>query len=305
MLIPGGALAAIIGLSAVAAAGGGGAEVATPAAASPSPTPTPSASVTTQAPVIIAMPDLVGMNLQEAQDALQALGSYVLDQEDASGEGRVQLLDSNWRVCSQNPVPETEMPIEATVLLAAVKLDEACPGEEPADTDPAEAEAEDKKEKEEPAEEEKPREEASDLSVAKQNALRSAESYLAFSAFSRSGLIDQLEYEGYATGDAKYAVDAVGANWKDQAAKSAKSYLSFTAFSHSGLIEQLEYEGFTNEQAKHGANAVNANWNEQAAKSAKSYLEFTSFSRSGLIDQLKYEGFTTEQATYAANQVGL
>src|SRR5699024_10365859 len=40
---------------------------------------------------------------------------------------------------------------------------------------------------------------ASGLSVSQQNAVRSAESYLRFTAFSRQGLIDQLEYEGYST----------------------------------------------------------------------------------------------------------
>ena len=84
------------------------------------------------------------------------------------------------------------------------------------------------------------------------NALRSANSYLSFSAFSYSGLIDQLEFEGYSTSEATYAADNCGADWNEQAAKSAASYLSFTAFSQDGLIDQLEYEGFTREQAEYG-----------------------------------------------------
>ena len=90
------------------------------------------------------------------------------------------------------------------------------------------------------------------VSVSKQNALKSAKSYLSFSAFSRKGLIEQLEYEKYSTEDATYAVDNCGANWNEQAVKSAKSYLSFSSFSHDGLVEQLEYEGFTHEQAEYG-----------------------------------------------------
>ncbi len=90
------------------------------------------------------------------------------------------------------------------------------------------------------------------VSVSKQNALKSAQSYLSFSAFSRKGLIEQLEYEKYSTEDATYAVDNCGANWNEQALKSAKSYLSFSSFSHDGLVEQLEYEGFTHEQAEYG-----------------------------------------------------
>lgn len=84
------------------------------------------------------------------------------------------------------------------------------------------------------------------------NALREAESYLRVMAFSRSGLIEQLEYEGYSTEEATYAVDRCGADWMEQAVKKAESYLNTMAFSKSGLIEQLEYEGFTHEEAVYG-----------------------------------------------------
>lgn len=84
------------------------------------------------------------------------------------------------------------------------------------------------------------------------NALREAESYLRVMAFSRSGLIEQLEYEGYSTEEATYAVDQCGADWMEQAVKKAESYLNTMAFSKSGLIEQLEYEGFTHEEAVYG-----------------------------------------------------
>lgn len=86
------------------------------------------------------------------------------------------------------------------------------------------------------------------------NALRSAESYLAFSAFSREGLIGQLQFENYSLADAEYAVDNVTVDWNEQAVKSAESYLSYTSFSLQGLIDQLVFEGFTREQAEHGAN---------------------------------------------------
>lgn len=97
---------------------------------------------------------------------------------------------------------------------------------------------------------------APDGTVSQQNALRSAENYLDFTAFSRSGLIDQLEYEGFSTADATWAVDNVTVDWFVQAAESARSYLEYTAFSRSGLIDQLIYEGFSPEQAAHGADAV-------------------------------------------------
>lgn len=73
------------------------------------------------------MPGLVGMNLQLAQDTLQAEGSYLMDQTDASGLGRFQVDDSNWQVCAQSPAAGAEVPVDAMVTLAAVKLDESCP----------------------------------------------------------------------------------------------------------------------------------------------------------------------------------
>jgi hypothetical protein len=94
------------------------------------------------------------------------------------------------------------------------------------------------------------------VTVSQLNALGSAVSYLNISAFSRSGLIEQLEYEGYSKADATYAVDTVGANWKEQAAKSAENYLSFTSFSRSGLIDQLIFEGFSTAEATFGVDSV-------------------------------------------------
>mgnify|MGYP002628163739 CR=1 FL=1 len=144
----------------------------------------------------------------------------------------------------------------------------------------------------------------SDETPGESNARESASSYLNFSNFSRTGLIDQLEFEGFTPAEAEYGVDAVGADWNEQAAGSAESYLDFSAFSRSGLVDQLEFEGFTAEEAEFGVAATNADWNEQAAKSAEAYLEFSSFSRSGLIDQLVFEGFSPEEAEYGVSQAG-
>ena len=59
-------------------------------------------------------------------------------------------------------------------------------------------------------------------------------------AFSYSGLIDQLEYEGYSSEEAEYAAKNCGADWNEQAVLSAKQYLKTMSFSEDGLIEQLE-----------------------------------------------------------------
>ena len=89
--------------------------------------------------------------------------------------------------------------------------------------------------------------------VGQKNALQKAKDYLSFTAFSYTGLIEQLEYEGFTKEEATYGADNCGTDWKEQAVKKAADYLSFSSFSKSGLIEQLEYEGFTTEQATYGA----------------------------------------------------
>lgn len=92
--------------------------------------------------------------------------------------------------------------------------------------------------------------------MAQQQAVGKAESYLEFTAFSRKGLIKQLEFEGFSPTDATFAVDHVTVDWNDQAAKKAKSYLEMSSFSRSGLIAQLKFEGFTDTQAKFGVKSV-------------------------------------------------
>ena len=87
------------------------------------------------------------------------------------------------------------------------------------------------------------------------NALSSAENYLRFTAFSRTGLINQLKFDQYSDPEAEYAADNCGADWYEQAEKSAKNYLDFMSFSRGGLIDQLMFDGFTRDQAEHGADA--------------------------------------------------
>ncbi len=143
------------------------------------------------------------------------------------------------------------------------------------------------------------------MTASQSNALKSAGSYLQYGAFSYSGLIGQLEYEGYSTEDATWAADNCGADWQSQALKSAKSYLAYSSFSRSGLIGQLEYEGFSTEDATYAADNCGADWYAQAVGSAQSYLAYGSFSHSGLVEQLEYEGYTYEEAEYGVSAAGL
>lgn len=92
---------------------------------------------------------------------------------------------------------------------------------------------------------------------AQDDAVSKAKSYISFSGFSRNGLVDQLEFDGFTKEEAEYGADNCGADWNEMAVKKAKSYLSFTDFTETELINQLEYEGFTNEQIAYALDVLN------------------------------------------------
>ncbi len=91
------------------------------------------------------------------------------------------------------------------------------------------------------------------MTTSQEQAVRKAEQYIEYTAFSRAGLIKQLKYEGFSASDAKFGADHIDVDWMEQAVLKAKDYLEYTAFSRNSLIKQLEYEGFTRKQAEHGA----------------------------------------------------
>jgi PASTA domain len=75
------------------------------------------------------MPDLVGSNLQDAQNAVQDLTDFaiaVTTSHDSTGAGRQQVLDRNWKVCSQSVAPGTTITKGTRIDFGTVKLDEAC-----------------------------------------------------------------------------------------------------------------------------------------------------------------------------------
>ena len=96
----------------------------------------------------------------------------------------------------------------------------------------------------------------SDETLSQKNAVNKAKNYLDYTAFSKSGLIKQLKFEGFSEEDATYAVNQINVNWKEQAVNKAKSYLEHSSFSRSGLIEQLEFEGFSEEEATYAVDKV-------------------------------------------------
>jgi hypothetical protein len=75
------------------------------------------------------MPNEVGKGLQASQDDLQAISGDPLHysaSRDALAD-RFQIIDSDWKVCSQNVAPGTRVTSNMTVTFRVVKLDETCP----------------------------------------------------------------------------------------------------------------------------------------------------------------------------------
>jgi hypothetical protein len=130
----------VLGVLAAAALAGCSAGT-TPAAApttvtvtapAPAPTPAPTSALATAAPQVAAewtMPDVVGMNLQAAQDHVQAvtdLGVPLMTSTDGTGESRMQVMDRNWVVCEQTPAAGSTITSGDVPDFVVVKDDESC-----------------------------------------------------------------------------------------------------------------------------------------------------------------------------------
>ncbi|WP_405866787.1 hypothetical protein OG407_45550 [Streptomyces sp. NBC_01515] len=76
------------------------------------------------------VPHFIGMGLQSAQDAAQKQGFYTLKSHDSLGRDRHQILDRDWKVCSQNVKAGTTTSTETQLDFGAVKLDETCPAKD-------------------------------------------------------------------------------------------------------------------------------------------------------------------------------
>lgn len=77
------------------------------------------------------MPDLRGKDLQAAQDAIQALTSdaiFFTSSHDATGQGRHQILDRDWQVCTQSVAPGSKITPKTDIDFGVVRVDtEDCP----------------------------------------------------------------------------------------------------------------------------------------------------------------------------------
>jgi hypothetical protein len=72
----------------------------------------------------IMVPNVVGKDHQLAQDTMQAAGLFYLAEQDASGQGRMLMLDRNWTTVKQRPKVGKCVSAETEILLSAVKDDE-------------------------------------------------------------------------------------------------------------------------------------------------------------------------------------
>ena len=94
----------------------------------PAPVAAPRTTTSSAPPVAttVPMPNVVCMNLQDAQNLIQELGVFYSRSTDATGKGRNQVLDANWVVVGQTP--GVGVPIgEGDAVLSVVKLTEPNP----------------------------------------------------------------------------------------------------------------------------------------------------------------------------------
>lgn len=77
------------------------------------------------------MPNLIGMDLQGAQDAIQSLTHdevWFSSSTDLTGKGRAQISDRNWQVCSSTPPPGAKFSASTKVDFGVMRIDsEKCP----------------------------------------------------------------------------------------------------------------------------------------------------------------------------------
>lgn len=95
--------------------------VVVPSATLPAASPAPASG-----PTLVPMPDVLCMNLQDAQDLIQENGVFFSRSADASGKGRNQIVDSNWVVVGQTPAVGALIG-EGDAVLSVVKIGEPSP----------------------------------------------------------------------------------------------------------------------------------------------------------------------------------
>jgi len=75
-----------------------------------------------------AMPDVVGSDLQAAQDTVQRLTGFrvAVTTHDETGANRTQVYDHEWQVCTQSVAAGSDLAPDAMVDLGVVARGESC-----------------------------------------------------------------------------------------------------------------------------------------------------------------------------------
>ncbi len=133
-------------------------------------------------------------------------------------------------------------------------------------------------------------------------AFQDAQILIQAKAFSRQGLIEQLEVIGHSHDSAEEAADAIETDWNEMALKQAGSLLNLMPLSERGLTGKLSEAGFTEEETEYAVRNCGADWKENACKLAASYVNLMTFTRVDLLKQLQFDGFSYEMALYAVTQ---
>ena len=147
------------------------------------------------------------------------------------------------------------------------------------------------------------------LTPSQERALRSAQNLIDLDVgYSGPGpLIQQLTYdEGFSKADAKFAVDHVRANWKEEAVEAAQGRVDATfGYSPTSLIGLLVLDnGFTKTDATYAAFHVDVDWRLEAHEAAFRLLQDGGeLTESELLEQLKSAGFSAVDAQYAVDKV--
>jgi hypothetical protein len=72
----------------------------------------------------ITVPNVVGLDHQAAQNAMQGEGLYNLAEKDCSGQGRLLLFDRNWEVVKTTPPGGAHVSEDTKITICSVKQGE-------------------------------------------------------------------------------------------------------------------------------------------------------------------------------------
>ncbi|MGV0740994.1 hypothetical protein [Mycolicibacterium sp. XJ870] len=76
------------------------------------------------------MPNLIGKDLQGAQDAIQSLTGgevWFSSSTDLTGQGRAQISDRGWQVCTSTPPAGAKFTVSTEIDFGVVRMSEECP----------------------------------------------------------------------------------------------------------------------------------------------------------------------------------